>query len=62
MLVAASVALTALAPVVVHDSREASPLTSVAGALVHVPGAGSDGAPAVYARAVASEAGGTWLQ
>jgi uncharacterized protein (TIGR03382 family) len=33
-------ALAALAPVVVHDSRESSPLTAVAGASVPVPGTG----------------------
>jgi hypothetical protein len=46
----AAAALSAFAPVVLHDSDERSPLSGV------------DGAPAVYGRAVEARAGGTWLQ
>src|SRR3954469_17977296 len=57
---AASAALAALAPVVVHDSAERFPLTSAA---AHAPVAPSgDSAPAVYGRAVPARGGGTWLQ
>jgi hypothetical protein len=59
---AAALALTAHAPVVVHDSRERSPLTSVASAPANVPGLDRDRRPAVYGRAAPAEGGGTWLQ
>ena len=59
---AVSGALAAFAPVVVHDSRETSPLASVAHAPAPVPGTGSDPRPALYARATPAGGGGTWLQ
>jgi hypothetical protein len=64
MLAAAAVAATlaGLAPVVVHDSRESSPLASVTAAPVSVPGADHDSRPAVYARETPATGGGTWLQ
>jgi hypothetical protein len=46
----AAAALSAFAPVVIHDSDERFPLSAV------------EGAPAVYGRAVEARAGGTWLQ
>jgi hypothetical protein len=54
MLATAAVAasLVALTPVVVHDSRERSHLTGVAG----------DRGPTAYARAAPARGGGTWLQ
>jgi hypothetical protein len=48
--------------VVVHDSRERFPLSSVAAARVAAPGRGHDRRPTVYARAVRREGGGAWLQ
>jgi hypothetical protein len=54
-------ALAAFAPVVVHDSGEQLPLSSVAAARVDAPDRGSDRAPAVYGRAVPTR-GGAWLQ
>jgi len=60
--VAVAVALSAHAPVVVHDSRENFPLASVAAAPVSVPGVDRDRRPTVYGRSVASHTGGTWLQ
>ncbi len=64
MLAAAALAgaLTALAPVVVHDSREQLQLSSVAAARVKAPGRGHDLRPAVYARAARRDGGGAWLQ
>jgi hypothetical protein len=64
MLAAAAVsaALTSLAPVAVHDSREAHPLSSVAAAHVEAPGRGADLRPAVYARAAPRGERGAWLQ
>jgi hypothetical protein len=64
MLAAAALAgaLSALAPVVVHDSREELPLSSVAAADVAAPGRGADRRPAVYARAAPHPGGGAWLQ
>lgn len=64
MLTAAAVALalSAHAPVVVHDSRERFPLASVAAAPVSVPGLDRDRRPAVYGRSASSQTGGTWLQ
>lgn len=64
MLAAAAVtgALAGLAPVVVHDGRETSPLAAVAAAPVAAPGRGEDRRPAVYARATPAGRGGTWLQ
>lgn len=64
MLTAAAVALalTAYAPVVVHDSRENFTLASVAAAPERVPSLDRDRRPAVYARSVSSQTGGTWLQ
>lgn len=59
---AAAAALTSLAPVVVHDSRERSLLTSVAAASVPAPGRGSDRSPAVYGRVTPATGDGTWLQ
>lgn len=59
---ALAAAIAANAPVVVHDSRERSPLASVAAAPVAVPGRDADRRPTVYARAVRSRAGGAWLQ
>jgi hypothetical protein len=63
MLAAAALAasLAAFAPVVIHDADERYPLTSAA---AHAPIArdASDTRPAVYARAVPSRRGGTWLQ
>ena len=59
---AIAVALAAHAPIVVHDSRERSPLASVASAPVTVPGIDRDRRPAVYGRATTTNAGGTWLQ
>ena len=47
---------------VVHDSGERFPLSSVAAARVAVPGQGDDRRPTAYARAVPREAGGAWLQ
>lgn len=63
MLAAAALAaaLAAHAPVVVHDSRERFPLTSVASAPVAVPGLDRDRRPAVYGR-VATARQGAWLQ
>src|SRR3954454_1673458 len=60
--VATAGALAAFTPVVVHDSRETSPLTSVADAPVRVRGVDRDRRPAVYGRAVPAAGGGTWLQ
>lgn len=51
MVAEAAVLLAALNPLVVHDSRESSPLTAVGG-----------GAPASYGRAVGLADGGAWLQ
>ena len=51
MLAQAAALLAALNPVVVHDSRESSPLTAVGG-----------GAPATYGHAVPLADGGAWLQ
>jgi hypothetical protein len=64
MLTAAALAaaLAAHAPVVVHDSRERFPLTSVASAPVEVPGIDSDRRPAVYGRVVRERDRGAWLQ
>ena len=64
MLTAAALAaaLAAHAPVVVHDSRERFPLTSVAAAPVNVPGIDRDRRPAVYGRVVRSDGGEAWLQ
>jgi hypothetical protein len=64
MLAAAALAgaLTALAPVVVHDSREQHPLSSVAAAHVDAPSRSDDPAPAAYARAAPRDGGGAWLQ
>jgi len=64
MLTAAALAaaLAAHAPVVVHDSRERFPLTSVASAPVRVPGLDRDRRPAVYGRIAPSDRGGAWLQ
>jgi hypothetical protein len=59
---AIALALAAHAPVVVHDSHERSPLTSVASAPVAVPGLDPDPRPAVYGRAAPGAAGSTWLQ
>jgi len=59
---AVALALAAHSPVVVHDSRESSPLTSVASSPVTVPGLDVDRRPAVYGRATAAAGGGTWLQ
>lgn len=59
---AVSAALVAHAPVVVHDSHERSPLTSVAGAPVAVPGVGTDRRPTVYGRVTSAAGGGAWLQ
>ncbi len=50
ILAATAAALSAFAPVVIHDSDERFPVSAV------------DGAPAVYGRAVPARAGGTWLQ
>lgn len=47
---------------VVHDSREEFPLTSVAAAHVEAPGRGDDRRPAAYARIAPRAAGGAWLQ
>jgi hypothetical protein len=55
-------ALAAFAPVVVHDSRERSPLTAVAAASAGAPHRGEDRRPAVYARAARVPDGGAWLQ
>jgi hypothetical protein len=64
MLTAAALALalSAHAPVVVHDSRESFPLASVASAPVRVPGLDADRRAAVYGRTVRSRGGGAWLQ
>jgi hypothetical protein len=64
MLAAAAIAgtLAALAPVVVHDSREELPLSSVAAADVAAPDRAKGHRAAVYGRAVASRGGGLWLQ
>ena len=64
MLAAAAVAaaLANLAPVVVHDSAERSPVTSVAAAADVVPGASGDLRPTAYARTAPAEGNGTWLQ
>ncbi len=59
---AAAAALAAFAPVVVHDSRERSLLTSVAAASVPAPGRGGDLRPAVYGRAAPADGDATWLQ
>lgn len=59
---AIALALAGHAPVVVHDSRESSPLTSVAAAPAAVPGLDRDRRPAVYGRATPAAGGGTWLQ
>lgn len=57
---AASAALIAFTPVVIHDSRERSPLTS-AGA--HAPIARTaDTRPAAYGRETRAADGGRWLQ
>jgi Vacuolar protein sorting-associated protein 62 len=63
MLAAAALAasLAAFAPVVVHDADERYPLAS-AGAHAPVARTASESRPAVYARAVPSRRGGTWLQ
>ncbi|MBJ7330397.1 MAG: Vps62-related protein [Solirubrobacteraceae bacterium] len=55
-------ALAANAPVVVHDSREQFPLSSVAAASVVVPGRDGDRRSAVYGRATPAAGGGAWLQ
>lgn len=64
MLTAAAltVALAAHAPVVVQDSHERFPLTSVADAPVRVPGAGRVRRAAVYGRVAPSRQRGAWLQ
>lgn len=64
MLTAAalSLALTAQTPVVVQDSRERFPLTSVASAPVRVPGLARQRGPTVYGRIARRRAGGAWLQ
>ena len=59
---ALTAALAAHAPVVVQDSHERYPLTSVAAAPAKVPGVGSDRRPAVYGRVAAAAGGGAWLQ
>ncbi len=59
---ALAAALAAHAPVVVHDSRERFPLTSVAAAPVTAPGLDLDPRPAVYGRIAAAARGGVWLQ
>jgi hypothetical protein len=59
---AAAIALAAHAPVVVHDSRERFPLTSVAAAPVAVPGIGGDHRAAAYGRVAPAAHDGTWLQ
>jgi hypothetical protein len=51
-----------LAPIVVHDSGEDAPLSSVAAADVAAPGRGDDLRPATYARVVRRDRGGAWLQ
>jgi hypothetical protein len=51
MLAQAAVLLAALNPIVVHDSRESSPLAAVGG-----------GAPAAYGHAVPLADGGAWVQ
>lgn len=64
MLTAAAVAaaLATFSPVVVHDSRERSTLTSVASASAAAPGRGSARRPTVYGRSARSAGGGAWLQ
>ena len=64
MLTAAAltVALAAHSPMVIQDSRENFPLTSVASAPVRVPGLDRDRRPAVYGRVSPSKEGGAWLQ
>lgn len=59
---ALTAALTTFSPVVVHDSRERSPLTLVAALPVGAPGRGNDRQPAVYARTASASGGGAWLQ
>ena len=60
---AATAALAALTPVVVHDAQERSPLASVRAATVAVPGTASAGGGRVaYGRVVARRDGGAWLQ
>jgi hypothetical protein len=63
-LTAAAVAgaLATFSPVVVHDSREQSPLTAVASASVEAPGRSADRQPTVYARAASAGDDGMWLQ
>jgi hypothetical protein len=51
MLAQAAILLAALNPIVVHDSRESSPLAAVGG-----------GTPAAYGHAVPLADGGAWLQ
>jgi hypothetical protein len=48
--------------VVVHDSREEFPLTSVAAAHVEAPGRGDDRRPAANAHIAPRAGGGAWLQ
>jgi hypothetical protein len=59
---ALAVALTAHVPVLVHDSRERFPLTSVAAAPIRVPGLDTDRRPAVYGRVARAKNAGAWLQ
>jgi len=59
---AVALALAAHTPVVAHDSRERSPLTSVAAAPTAVPGLDRNRRAAVYGRATPAAGGGTWLQ
>jgi hypothetical protein len=64
MLTAAAIALALAAhsPVVIQDSRERFPLTSVASAPTPIRGLDGAHGPAVYGRAAVSEQGGAWLQ
>jgi hypothetical protein len=48
--------------VVVHDSRERLPLTSVAGAETGAPTRDDDRPPAAYGRTLRRDDGGAWLQ
>ena len=61
---AAAAALGALSPVVVEDSRERFPLSSVAAAPVPVPGVVRGGAakPVAYGRVAPASGGGNWVQ
>jgi hypothetical protein len=55
-------ALALLGPILVHDSRERSPVTSAGAFAGVVPGVPERGGPVVYERVAPAAAGGRWRQ